>query len=394
MRKISANYIFPGNGKPIKNGIITLDDFGKIMEISSFSEKENEPAGVEFYNGVLVPGFVNAHCHLELPHIKGLLTCQKQGLPEFIAQIIKRRFTPDNLQDLIERSDLEMRSNGIVAVGDISNTDDTFAVKAKSKIRYFTFVEVFTVSNAESEKSFEIGKTNCEKLSEMGIPGNIVPHAPYSIPEKLFQLIENEYLPGDKIVSVHNQETPSEDELFEKKSGKFYETLTKIGFQYQDFAFTGKNGLETTLHHYRKDQNILLIHNTFTKESDVDFAQNYSENIYWILCPDSNLFIEDSLPNVPMFMRKNAKICLGTDSYASNTKLDILSEIKTLLNHFPELRFEEVLLWATSNGAAALKMQSEIGSFEIGKTPGVNLIDHFDFIHMKPMETSHIKVLA
>jgi cytosine/adenosine deaminase-related metal-dependent hydrolase len=392
MKKIAANYVFPVSGKPIKNGILTIDNRGKILEISEFSN--TEPAGVEFHSGVLVPGFVNAHCHLELPHIKGLLDCQKQGLPEFIAQIIKRRFTPDNLQDLIERSDLEMRSGGIVAVGDISNADDTFAVKSRSKIRYFTFVEVFTVSNADSENNFRNGKKLCEKLSILKMPGNIVPHAPYSIPGKLFELIEKEYQTGDKIVSVHNQETPSEDELFVKKSGKLFDKLNEIGFQYQDFIFSGKNGLETTLSRFQKNQNILLIHNTFTKETDIDFAHNYSENIYWVFCPDSNLFIEEKLPDIPMFIRKNAKICLGTDSYASNTKLDILSEMKTVLNRFSELKFEDVLQWATLNGASALKMQSEIGSFEIGKSPGINLISDFDFQKMKPTEASRIRVLG
>ncbi len=392
MRKISANYIFPVNGKPIKNGIITVDEVGQIIDISYFSEIE--PAGVEFHSGVLVPGFVNAHCHTELPHIKGLLDCQKQGLPEFIAQIIKRRFTPDNLQDLIERSDFEMRASGIVAVGDISNTDDTFAMKSRSKIRYFTFVEVFAGSNAASEELFYKAKQNADQLKKLNLPGNIVPHAPYSIPEKLFDLIQNDYHSDDEIVSVHNQETVSEDELFTRRSGKLYEKLSQIGFQYQDFTFSGKNGLETTLHRYQKEQNILLIHNTFTKESDVDFAENYSPNIYWVFCPDSNLFIEDTLPDVPIFRRKNAKMCLGTDSYASNTKLDILSEMKTILTHFPHISFEKILTWATINGASALKMQADIGSFEIGKTPGINLITDFDFINMKPSETSRIQVLV
>jgi cytosine/adenosine deaminase-related metal-dependent hydrolase len=87
-------------------------------------------------------------------------------------------------------------------------------------------------------------------------------------------------------------------------------------------------------------------------------------------------------------------MCLGTDSYASNTKLDILSEMKTILTHFPHISFEKILTWATINGASALKMQADIGSFEIGKTPGINLITDFDFINMKPSETSRIQVLV
>ena len=96
------------------------------------------------------------------------------------------------------------------------------------------------------------------------------------------------------------------------------------------------------------------------------------------LCPNANLYIENTLPPVEMLIKNNCSITLGTDSIASNWSLNILDEMKTLQNHFSFLSLEKLLQWATVNGARALQMDKIFGSFEKGKKPGIVLIENVE----------------
>ena len=116
------------------------------------------------------------------------------------------------------------------------------------------------------------------------------------------------------------------------------------------------------------------MHNTFTAQSDVDWALQYSDRLWWCLCPKANLYIEGRLPDVDMLASSVSKrIVIGTDSYASNTSLSILEELKTLAHHFPDLSLQELISWSTKNGAEFFGWK-ELGTLEKGKRPGINLI--------------------
>ena len=149
MRRISAHYVFPVKEKPIRNGVVILDDQGYILGLENPGNSFSEKAQTEFYNGILVPGFVNAHCHLELSHVKA--SDEYQGLADFVRHIQKNRYAS---QEIIEKeiraADERMWVNGISAVGDICNTDFTFSLKAKSNIRYYSFIEVFGLDGSSS----------------------------------------------------------------------------------------------------------------------------------------------------------------------------------------------------------------------------------------------------
>ena len=339
MRRFSAEYIYTGN-EVLKRGIVETDDFGKIIKVIDTGGKFKEQQSLEFFNGVIVPGFVNTHCHLELSHMKGMISNKSsRGLPGFIDEIISKRNFPENLQEQIAKADKEMRLKGIVAVGDISNTDDSFSVKKKSDIFYQTFIESFTISDEKVDETFNLAKENYYKLKDLKLPGTIVPHAAYSVPDRLYKMISDFEDEKTKIVSVHNQETPGEDEIMKNKTGALADVLSDKGFLLNEFLYPGDTALQTNLHYLNQKDNILLIHNTFSKEEDIDFAENFSDNIFWVFCPLSNLYIENTLPDVPMFFKKGVNTCIGTDSYASNTELSVLSELKIIVENFPEFPF-------------------------------------------------------
>jgi cytosine/adenosine deaminase-related metal-dependent hydrolase len=119
------------------------------------------------------------------------------------------------------------------------------------------------------------------------------------------------------------------------------------------------------------------VHNTFTSKEDLIYANSVQQELYWCLCPNANLYIEGKLPEIGLFLQSEAVITLGTDSLASNHQLSILDEMK-VLQEKESVPLEKLLRWATLNGARFLGVDHQFGSFENGKQPGINLIEHMD----------------
>ncbi len=395
LRKVSADYIFPISSPPIKNGILVFDEHGKIIELLDPSKTAQKPNDVEVFEGLICPGFINTHCHLELSWMKGRIP-EKTGLAGFVVHIEKQKKLrkDDEVLEAIANADIEMRKNGIVAVGDISNTASSFPAKSHSLIDYYTFIEVYGsmpwLANEKFEKALEIHQQLTENF---GLKGSISPHATYSVSIPLFLKIKDFAEKHKNILSIHHQESEAENHLFKDKSGWIIENMKKIGIDYSWFEATGKSPLESIAGFLPKNNSILLVHNTLSNQADIDFAQETFENPYWCICPNANLYIENRLPDMPVFFQKNLKITLGTDSLASNHQLSILDEMKTLSAAFPEIPFGEILKWGTLNGAEFLKIDNKTGSFDPGKTPGINLISMKNDGKMKISKENKVQVI-
>jgi len=396
LRKISANYIFPISSPPIKNGVLIFDENGEIVDLIDPAKTELNFEDVQLVSGLLCPGFVNTHCHLELSWMKGRIP-EKTGLANFVVHIEKQKKLRKYAEvfEAIANADNEMRKNGIVAVGDISNTDYSFTTKAGSPIDYYTFIEVYGsmpwLADEKIEKALEIHQ---QLTGKYGLKGSISPHATYSVSKPLFLKIKAFAEKYKNILSIHHQESEAENHFFKEKSGWIIENMKKVGIDYSWFKATGKSPLDSISSMMPDENPILLVHNTFSTEENIDFAQSNFKNVSWCLCPNANIYIENKLPDVPLFARKNLKITLGTDSLASNQELSILDEMKTLTGAFPEILLDEILKWGTLNGAEFLGMGNKYGSFEKGKTPGINLISLKDDPKIQLSQESKLKVIV
>lgn len=395
MRKISANFIFPVSGKPLHNGIVVIDDHGMVTDLIDTNGDLRDSEKLEFYNGIIVPGFVNTHCHLELSHLHKKIE-KHTTLPGFIEQFVRNRKADCNdIHAAIEKADAQMQAEGIVAVGDISNTSDSFFRKKTSKIKYHTFIEIFSPEIERADAKFKAGMNLLNDAKTFySLQASLVPHAPYTLSNKLLEHIASFAAENDSIISIHNQETGSENELFHTKSGVLLDLLCRLDADYSEWIPTGKNSLESYSAYFNKESKFLLVHNTFTTEKDIDYASGYFRNLYWSLCPNANLFIENKVPDVELFYKKQQKITIGTDSLASNSKLSIIEELKTIHTHFNMIPLEEMIRWATINGAELFGLDKEIGTIEVGKTPGIILIENADLQNLKLTEKSNVKVLA
>jgi len=376
MRKFTADEIFPISAAPLKDVVIVTDDVGKILSIDPI--EDHESTSVERYHGILVPGFVNTHCHLELSHMKGKMPTGT-GLISFIQNVVQYRdFAQEVIMDAITRADLEMYDQGIVAVGDISNKLDTAETKLHSRLSYYTFVEAFDFLNdAKSQETYDhyyqVYKGHHDTGGHMK---SMVPHAPYSVSPSLFQRINQLNGAERKTVSLHNQETIHENRFFLDKSGEMLRFYKAFELPVDQFIPTGKRSICYALQHMDPHHRTILVHNTVSDAEDVAFASDWGDHLYFASCPNANLYIENRLPSYELFLQAGVTVTLGTDSLASNWQLSILNEMQTIHKYQSFVDLEDLLPWATLNGARALGFDDRLGSFDIGKCPGINLLHH------------------
>ena len=375
MRFIRADFIYPVSSKPIKDGIIVVHPNGKIEDVLDSAEGI-DPGRIEKLHGSISPGFVNAHCHLELSHLQGLIA-EKTGLVEFAKGVISKRNgqTIEFIGEALQKADEDMRTAGIVAVGDISNGSHSFEVKRKSKLYYHTFIELIGLNSASADKVMEVGQEIMKEARQKGLNASFVPHAPYSTSYEIMQRVAKASGKEKKPVCIHNQESVEENKFFENKTGQFTDLYSTLNLPTDFFNATGKTSLQSYLQYMEAAASLMLVHNTFSSADDVDYAKRVHADLFWCLCPNANLYIENTLPDVKMLAENNCKITIGTDSLASNHRLDIMNELAVLKKNFPSLTMWQLLQWATLNGAQFLGIDQSCGSIENGKIPGLVLID-------------------
>lgn len=329
---------------------------------------------IQVFEGILCPGFVNAHCHLELSHMKGLIP-EHTGIVDFVLQIVQQRHFPeDEILAAIEKAENDMISAGIVAVGDICNNRLTLTQKKLNRLHYHNFIEVSgwnpLIAAVRMEKSLEYYHDFKHAFPQQT---SLVPHAPYSVSDDLWNLMQPYFT--NSILTIHNQESAAENELFKKASGDFIRLYETMQINNPGFKAIGVNSLTAYFSKMNNGKQVTLVHNNFISQEDIDVVKQYNTQVTFCLCPNANLYIENVLPPVDLLHHNHLNICIGTDSLASNHQLSIWEEINTLRIHFPHISLSVLLQAATLNGARALGIDGMLGSFEKGKKPGILLID-------------------
>jgi aminodeoxyfutalosine deaminase len=360
--KVKASKIFNGWGYLPEGSVIVIDKASNT--IVDILPEENAGADIQFFEGTICPAFINAHCHIELSHLKNKIP-QHTGLVGFIEAIIKQRDEDaEIINQCITDAANELFESGTIAVGDICNTTHSLNHKQNSPMYWHSFVELSGFNPLLAEKKIADGKGLKNEFKQIQKQATLTPHAPYSVSEQLFAAINNE---REVIYSIHNQETAHENIFFEKKEGEFLNLYKNLGIEIDFFTAANKRSIETVLPFMSHAKKMLFVHNSFSTQEDIDFIQAKITNPYYCICINANLFIENTIPPLELFIKNNCNMVIGTDSYASNTSLNMYSEIKSIQKHFPAIPTEQILQWATINGAMALGIDDKYGSIEIGK---------------------------
>lgn len=387
MRKFSAQYIITNAGPPLKRGIVTVAGDGTIEGVEDTGGSPEESEGIEFHNGIIVPGFVNCHCHLELSHMKDIIP-PRTGLAQFLKLFKEARIDePAVIEASAAGADASMYSDGIVLCGDICNTAGTFDVKRRSRIKYISFLEVFGIEPSKALRRMTEIRKLADQAENAGLEWHIVPHAVYSISLSLFGLLREETL-NNRVSSLHFMETRAEKMLLGDHSGPLMDSYR------ESELLTGKpetaaSHTEAVMKYVTPSGNLILVHNTFA-EREVVRQVNSRGKVFWCLCPKANMYIEGNMPPLGMLLEEGCTIVTGTDSFASNDTLSILGEIKLLQDRFPSVPLENLISFATINGARALGEEELFGSIEEGKRPGLLLLKNVDLQTMRLLPETNI----
>ena len=378
IRKIAASYVYATDAfEPIRNGFVEYDETdGTIIRTGVCEE------GEEVLGGALVPGFVNGHCHVELSHLHKKFV-KGTGMAGFIDQINALRdwAGKEKKQELVKEWMDRMWERGVSAMADISNDDSSFDVKASHPLYTRTFLEVF---GSEPEMCEGVMKevTELNAVADAaGIDAAPTPHSCYTMSPQLLSASAAAGLERGWL-SYHSQESQEEEDLLLTGSGAMYENRKRSGMSTP--PVTGESSLKYFISRLAEakpapyEENILLVHNVCLQQDDIDAARKVMKNVYWAICPLSNIFIHNALPPVGL-MRANAlDIIVGTDSLSSNDDLDIVKELACIHANFPEVAMSEILKWACLNGARFLAKDDVLGSLAEGKKPGIVLVKNVD----------------
>jgi len=279
-------------------------------------------------------------------------------------------------------------------VGDICNTSDTFEIKAHSPVYYHSFVEIFGTSESGAQNIYINGQ-NLVLLArqKFSLKASLTPHSAYGLSDTLFSLIRENNDSDNRHITAHNQESLAENDLICNARGELYDLFHKMGLDMGSRIPRQKNSLPWLLEQLPSEVQKLMVHNLYTTEQDILESGADKDNIYWVLCPGSNFYLGGIYPGSYLMKRFPDRICIGTDSLASNEKLSILDELIALQNVHPEISLQELLSWATMNGAKALGIDKWCGNFEEGKKPGIVLIENVDVLNLRLKKESRVRVL-
>lgn len=378
VKRVTASYVYTLDAaEPIRNGFVEYDDKdGTILNVGRCD------SGEEVASCAIVPGFVNSHCHVELSHLHGKFV-KGTGMAGFIDQINALRDWAGNevKTRLVEEWMDKMWKDGVSAMADISNDESSFPVKKVHKMYTRTFLEVFG-SEPEMCQGVMSDVSGLQKLAdEAGIDAAPTPHSCYTMSPQLLSASADAGL-SRGFISYHSQESQEEEDLISSGTGAMYENRKRSGMSTP--PVTGESSLKyfiDRLSAVRKppfEERILLVHNVCLCQSDIDAALAVMNNVYWAICPLSNLFIHSSLPPVELMRRNALDITLGTDSLSSNDDLSMIKEIICLHENFPQVPMNEIYTWACLNGARFLKKDDVLGSITPGKKPGIVVVNNVD----------------
>ncbi|MEO1452027.1 MAG: amidohydrolase family protein, partial [Bacteroidota bacterium] len=342
--------------------VLETDGQGQVLALRP-RQAGDQPTLIE---GVLTPGLVNAHCHLELSALKGQIP-EGTGMTGFVSALFAGRgqISDEAAAQAVGEALDDAWKTGTVAIGDICNAALSISAKQQEKrVWTHSFIEILGLAEDRAEAIYATGEALAAQFA--GLSASLTAHAPYSMSPALLERI-GEGTPGRR--SVHLLESEAERALFEEEKGDFLDFFEKFNLPYQ--GFRSEHVLDHITRPFSDEEDMLWVH--LTEANPVELAALVRDFpcSYFCLCPRSNYFIHRRYPNLERLLPYADRICLGTDSLASNHDLDMVAEMRTIQELRPEISLHTLLKWTSTQGAAALGKGEQLGHFVAGGSPGI-----------------------
>lgn len=356
MEIVLAEYIFDGETL-LKDQAVVFDnnvviDVGNMKTLKKTYDESNIR---DMGKGVLFPGFVNVHTHLELSYLKNKLP-RKAGFIEWLKSMmsLKKEDLDKKIASQSIKSGIdELIQSGVRVVGDISNTLLSVEYLKKTLPLSVVFFENYSLN---LEKSHEIEKNLRKKLrgiQNFAYPLRVsaVPHSIYSTNKHLLHYLSaahQQKLP----YSIHYLEHKYENDFVHSQGGLF-EYLNGIGLIDEKLRYESAVSYLSSINAAVK--NMIFIHCLYADDKDIAFFKSIDATIG--ICVRSNMYISGILPDLYKFEKSGVNIAIGTDSTASNNDLNFINELKFIHKYFPNISAQKIFKWATKGGAKALRLK-------------------------------------
>lgn len=373
VRALHADHVLPGDSEPIEDGAVVVDASGVVLDVGAASDVLPRHTGthVERVRGVVFPGLINAHTHVELSSMRGKVS-GGHGFVAWVDRLVTTRseILFDEELEGIERAVEELSRYATVAVGDVTNSLSAVKALSKAKIGGFVFHEVIGMDAAVAQRRVEGLRQELEERVPAWPSDDLAyvpaPHTLYTVhPDVAKELLEAAERRGLR-TSLHLAEHAAERRAVEVGEGPIPDWFERRFKQRPTWPKRPLFDLAEDVGALRP--HVLLIHLAEARPDELERVARSGARV--VLCPRSNLYIEGRLPPFLAVRAAGIEAALGTDSLASNVSLDVLGEARALADRFPSVPKWELVKMATWNGALALG-RPDWGRIARGASPGI-----------------------
>jgi cytosine/adenosine deaminase-related metal-dependent hydrolase len=365
LRLLTASWVVPVVTPPLKNGRVAVED-GRIAWVGpAGDERESEGPLEDLGNGVLLPGLVNAHCHLELSHLRGLLAETRRGFVGWVGRLVEARTASrqPNSEE-IARAVLELVDSGTVAVGDVSNRLEHLDLLEASGLVPVVFHELLAwdplaAPGVLREAERRHGEIAARRFSRTQV--RLAAHAPHSVSAPLMKGLVAVGGPA----AIHLAESAAEVRFLATANGEWSDFLRARGLGHVPFTAPGQSPTRYLDDLGALHAALLAAHCVHVDAGDRRLLAERGVSV--AVCPRSNRNLGVGIPPVPELLADGVRVCLGTDSLASVPTLDLIDDMAALHREFPSLDPAVIVRMATLEGAGALGL-ADLGSLAHGKT--------------------------
>ncbi len=361
VRRIRARYVFPAAGRPIVEGTLAIRG-DRIVGVGSRSGQ----TGVENLGNVaILPGFVNAHTHLDFSGVKRPLGEPGIRLPDWIGQVIAWRNRQSDFRGVVGQGLAESIRLGTTTLGEIAQADWPVEVFEHSRTKSIVFLELIAPTQDRVEPAMGRAQRHVQCRGSGWTPG-VSPHAPYTVRPDLLDQAATLCATCRAPLAFHLAESREELELLRTGTGPLADFLRGLDSWDPGVVRPPARPLDY-LRRLVDASRVLVVHGNYLDRDEIDWLAEHRESMSVVYCPRTHEYFAHQRYPLEEMLAAGVSICLGTDSRASSPDLSMLAEMRAVARRHTAVDPHTVLELATSRAARALGLDREVGSIEPGK---------------------------
>jgi aminodeoxyfutalosine deaminase len=364
---LRARTVVTMNGAPIENGAVAISE-NRIIHVGSYAEVKARNAGeiIDLGEQALLPGLINAHCHLDYTCLRGKIAPQ-ESFTAWIQEINseKAKLSADDYLASIEDGFAEAQKFGTTTLVNLEAFPELIEQIKSPLLRMWWCVELIDIRSPG--KAREIVDRAMQQLRHAvdGKTGfGLAPHAPFTATADLYQLCDETARGKNILLTTHLAESREETEMFREGAGSLFDFMQAIGRPIGDCGH--KTPLEYLSEQVELDQRWIVAHANELTFADMERWKSHQEKFHIVHCPRSHRYFKHAPFPLQKLRSIGFNICLGTDSLASNSSLSLFAEMRALREVAPTLRPVDVIEMVTINSARALRLPDKLGQIAAG----------------------------